>query len=383
MRAPHRVAFIRRRIGWVGLVLGALATPLAAQSGRGNNSWPMHVPAQFADADASGVALWALAPFEARRQVLLSAVSLGDLSGQQLVGLAVRRNLAVGMDAVGGRLHVRIEVSETSVEPRDASPRFRDNGSGRHGTFDGIISLPDRPAFGDDPVQPGWDGDDAVRFEFSRPLALRGGLGLCIESVTTQVLDANGEPERPYWPIDAVIPRFAPVVQDLGGNCLQSDDPMPAGVASNTLVPGSTARFHLSTPAGPARTAVLNLGLGLGSQGFDLSGLGAPGCISHLVALSQWNQVLAPLPAPGRRNLATSDLWLPNVAALSLLPLRVQWLVLDSQANDLGVQTSNAFEFRLPLPIDRPATWIESTDPRASSGQILAGRQPVFELILR
>jgi hypothetical protein len=122
--------------------------------------------------------------------------------------------------------------------------------------------------------------------------------------------------------------------------------------------------------------------LGLQNKTLDLGPFGAPGCSLYLEPL-----VMAPItlaPQPGGLGHASLAVAVPFDTRLQNLSYYSQWLLHDPGHNSLGLTFSNGVQTTIG-PWKRPLlgfSWIESTDPAAQAGRILAGRMPVLRFDL-
>ncbi|MBK8974419.1 MAG: hypothetical protein IPM29_00690 [Planctomycetes bacterium] len=365
----------RTRAGVLAVVLLAAVAP-AQRAGS-----PTVVPAEFAATEAPGLAFWPAAPFPMHHQLVLDANWLASQVHGPIDGIRVRRNADPGGDdAVGGRVHLALEVGLAATSAAAASPVFADNMAGTPElTLQLTLDLPARPSPTIAPAS--WAEPDAVLLPFPSPVRVRGA-GLCLDLRTRPAVDpGTGVPLAPYWPVDAWIRPPEQPLEPLGGGCgIGALDVTTTGVEGLALA--GTATFQLATQRTDG-LATLALGLDLpvpgGEQRIELGALGAPGCTLHLWPLALLPAPLTALPRTPSRGLALIEERIPNLPAFASVGLRSQWIIPDPGANALGAALSPAHRARIGTATPPGHAWIMADgDADATHGVVWTDRIPVL-----
>lgn len=357
-------------------LLAALAGPpaLVAQGGA------VVVPAAYADREAPGAELYFLAPFAARRQLLIGADSLQPAVGMPLAGLTVRRNMGARDPQEGGRVSVELSLSHAMLPPAGAIGTFAANrGPDHRRAFAGVLDLPS--VEGSETAPAPWVEPFAVRLTFAAPFVYAGGT-LCVESVTLPVPGAA----EPWWPIDAALEDLGGSVSVVGQSCLTALPGTPAGAVDASLALGGTATFYIRGVIRPGPVFCL---VGVDDRNFhglplplDLGSLGAPGC-------RLYNDVVLVKPAlaqvfPGAlQGHAAADLPIPLDARFGGATLYTQWVcpgaTMARGPFPYGFSNGVRAQLSARLPTWNVA-WVESSDPALDLGRVLRGRTPVLRL---
>lgn len=360
----------------LALLLVALASPLplVAQGGA------VVVPAAYDDREAPGAELYFLAPFAARRQLLIGADALQPAVGMPLAGLTVRRNMGNRDPQEGGRVSVELSLSHATLPPAGAIGTFAANrGPDARQVFVGVVDLPS--VEGSEAAPAPWVEPFAVRLTFAAPFVYAGGT-LCIESVTLPVSGAA----EPWWPIDAAVEDLGGSVSIVGQSCLTALPGTPAGAVASSLALGGTATFYIRGVIRPGPVFCL---VGVDDRNFqglplplDLGSLGAPGC-------QLYNDVVLVKPVlaqsfPGTlQSHAGADLPIPLDPQFGGAALYTQWVCPGTTMARGPFPFGFSNGVRALLGSRQPTwnvAWVESPDPALDLGRVLRDRTPVLRL---
>ena len=359
-----------RSLGTGGLLLILLMPHLTAQQ------TTYHVvPSQYTSKEAPNAVFWAISPFPARRQLLIDALHLTPALNQTLTGIRVRRNGGDTDTFPGGSLHLVLSLSNTTRNAKDAGVVFAANrGKNPVQVFSGRVDLPQSPQ---PKVQPAaWTMPFSVRVPFSRAYPYRGG-NLCLESLTS-LSPSTGSAAGPWWPLDGERQNHTGSVLLDGTSCIPNLSGLPADADAASQNLGSSAVLFLRGNRSQGNGMVL---LGLEKKIQDLTPFGAPGCSLYLNPL-----VMAPIALvsqPGGLGHASLAVPIPYDKGLEKMSYYSQWMLHDQEHNSLNLTFSNVVKATIgPWQPPLGISWIESTDPAAPSGRILAGRTPVLRFDL-
>ncbi|MCC6673379.1 MAG: hypothetical protein IT458_20140 [Planctomycetes bacterium] len=317
-----------------------------------------------------------------RDAYLLDAAHLPGLSGRNLVGLDLRRDLGRAVALAGGAAQLEIHVSHAAASADAPEPAFDANhGADRTLVFRGTVQVPNSPVPG--PAPDPWGSGNAVSVDFTTPFAYRGGT-LCVEVVGRTVAGQVAAD----WPVDAAV-RVAPgTTTEVGTGCGALGLVGPSAVVGESrLQPGSTALLEAS---GKANTpGLLFVGVQEIPGGADLSGLGMTGCRLHVAPAVTLPALYQPSVSTRMPGLATASLRLPRDPALAGASLWFQWLDLETSlppsqwSNALGVSLTNAVRATIAaVPAAGFATVSADLGPTGlpAEGQVSSGRIPVLRL---
>ena len=152
MQTPHSPG---RSFLALGLA-AAIATSASAQftsgqsgSTSGHANLPVAglvLPNKSENREGDGLAFWAISPFDARRQIVISARLIANLINKDLVAIRVRRNYS-GDHYEGGRIDMEVSMSHGVTNPWNLSTSFAANrGLDHQQVFDGSVFVPFAPA---------------------------------------------------------------------------------------------------------------------------------------------------------------------------------------------------------------------------------------------
>lgn len=345
--------------------LTLLATAVIAQD--------IVVPASCSTAD--GRSNGALAGFTQRfrMQVLLRASRLTALQNRELTGFVVRRDGQNPEALQGGRTYLVVRLSTLGVGQAAPSPVFAHNeGNDVREVFRGMITIPDAPALAHRDAAT-WQSPHAVAVDFTAPFPYLGG---------TLCLDIEGSPDamQParWWPIDFDLATHDAQVAQLGSSC----NPRAQALCSpSDLLPGGSVRL---IGIGRERTlAGLMLGARQATPPLSLDGIGATGCVAHLLPDVTLGNTYSGAPSAGMA-AACAHLHLPNLPSLANATLYAQWLAYPDPINPAQLSTTAGLALQMASATTQLSGVVVRTGPLSGTaptpgdGRVLPQIVPVL-----
>ena len=334
--------------------------------------------------DASSLGPIAGASTPLRQQVLIAENLLQPLVGRDLTALWLRRDFSFQGALQGAVIDLSLVLSVTDADPNAPSGEFaRNHGSNPTTAFVGTIVIPSSPrpnwGFG------GWTEENTVRIKFDSAFSYSGG---------TLVLDITGWPQAgsdsPFWPIDMEFLGSDGVVQDYGNGC--GNHGLVGAVSEAGLEIGATAFF--GAWGAPKSLAYLVLGTRLPTP-FDLSGMGATGCLVYIEPLFNFPTVFSGEVMGSAVGGASVDIHVPADTSLLGITLHSQWVNLEvilpvaEWSNPIGLTTSNATKFTigtvapsLGMSTVTSAIPLDGQSP-ASTGYVEINKAPVLRFLYK
>lgn len=348
-------------------ILLAMTASLAAQT-----STVVYFPDQkFERDEGAELMFWLASPFDARRQIILDKTLFTAPSDTRLDALTFRRNGQEVHDAVPGRLHVEMWISNTTRKPGDLSPQLvKNRGRDHTRVFAGWLTL---PRTGSASSSQRWLAPWAVKLTLTNAPIYQG------ENVLIETVTRVDPAARPWWPIDANEAKSHGDVKREGKSCIAKFGEQPAGAVEETAVLGGTLGFYLRGPRADTYGIFM---MGTNKLDIDLTRMGAANC--RLYVEPFWTWPIFYSKRKSIRDFGSAEVFapLPNDPTFHDEHLYGQWLVVDPTENTLGITTSNRVKVKLKRASneDTQMRMLESVDLESSVGNVFVGRLPILRL---
>lgn len=318
-----------------------------------------------------------------RHQFVIDRSLLTPLgAGWQVRELWFRRDMTLGTRAMQpGVVDLEVFAGNSGQSAQGPSESFSQNRAADvTRVFQGRIQLPAAPPATTTPAP--WAPPFAVQIPFRQPVTDHGG-NLLLEIVATQ---PAGQPESPFWVVDTEAFPDPGSITMFGQGCSLRSPPPDGSASLASLLPGNTTRFLLHFP--PQGAVALHI-LGFSDQTLfgapvlplDLGAFGAAGCMLY----TDWNAVTTHVAtnSPGMRlTTARCDLRWPLDAGLLTATVFSQWLIVEPNANPLGLIATNATRVQLGAQLAAQGIALVSAgDAAAATGRVRTDVTPVLRLV--
>lgn len=335
------------------------------------------IPTSAANTDANTGGRVAGFVSRSRQQVLIDRSELGAVRNREITALSLRRNGQYLPALQGGPAHLRVTLSTTVREPRDASPLFAENhGAVRTVVFDSTVQLPNAPALLDRDAAD-WSAQHAVNIPVVPPFPYGDG------TLVVEIEGAPGTNPSPWWPVDFTSDLEQGTTRAFGARCGRYAS---LSAPASALRLGSTVR--IAATGEPDTAGVMILGASDFLPGINLGFLGAPACellVQPAVIVPTTYCGYAPdVTAPG---FAGVHLHLPSQANLLRSSFFAQAVDLVMEAPGHLTTTHGLALAVAALAPRAQCALVESFVTRSgalpTSGLVQPGRMPVVRFSLR
>lgn len=372
---------LRTLLGLAALACALLATSADPPA----QSMQAVVPAAAQGTEGIGVEPF-LVSWYGRTQVVIDRAQLGQLAGNAIRRIVVRRDAQTndsfpgGMQ--GGWIDLEVLASWTPRDPRNPAAAFAANHDPTKApavVYRGEYHLADSPPLPKGTKVASFAPGVSAHIVLQTPIAAATTGNLCVEFIRRQ--HASKTPPG-IWLGDRV--KTPPSSRLFAGRSCwrpQRGDHLAARLLPDAMV-GGTLKCTTFGPLTPLALLVLgasNTQWGLLRLPFDLSNYGAPGCYLYC------SQDLV-LPSTLRRFPASPDaeahaqLSIPYLAGLAGARIHSQWLFYHPGANAMSLTTTNGVSVAIAGTSGIGASMVQSLDPNAKTGTVHVDRAPVMQL---